>query len=334
MAAPDIEDLEACYGFSRKDKVDDSKVHGTTDTYYRHLFVCSGMEPMEWPSSLVKSSNEQLVAVLTELGRVKKSFPKATIVNVTNEKPKGAGLDVVLFPDNVRFTGVTAENVAQLIEDLAKPSDPDTTFAFPHEKVSGDWIFVCAHNAKDQRCGVCGPKLIDLFKKKVEERVLDAKVFATSHVGGHKYAGNVIVFPPGDWYGNVCPSDVSEIIEKHVLSGETVYRLWRGRMGLDKTTVLNTLANLPGASTPSTGPAASSTPASNTPARAFQPIAASNGLRSSTNGVGVGYVPSSAGSARAVGSGGFGYFRIALAVGAVAFIAYMRMRNRSNNAAQ
>lgn len=24
-----------------------------------------------------------------------------------------------------------------------------------------------------------------------------------SHIGGHKYAGNIIVYPEGDWYGNL-----------------------------------------------------------------------------------------------------------------------------------
>ena len=36
---------------------------------------------------------------------------------------------------------------------------------------------------------------------------LEGKValYKTSHVGGHKYAGNVIVYPPGDWLGYVTP---------------------------------------------------------------------------------------------------------------------------------
>jgi len=54
---------------------------------------------------------------------------------------------------------------------------------------------------------------------------------------GERETDKSVLLSLGDWYGNVCPSDVSEIIEKHVLSGETVYRLWRGRMGLDKATV-------------------------------------------------------------------------------------------------
>lgn len=60
------------------------------------------------------------------------------------------------------------------------------------------------------------------------------------HVGGHKYAGNVLVYsssPPGqtkgprcDWYGLLKPSDASAILDA-VATGSTLYPNWRGRLG-------------------------------------------------------------------------------------------------------
>jgi len=32
------------------------------------------------------------------------------------------------------------------------------------------------------------------------------RIYKTSHIGGHKFAGNVITFPSGDWYGYITPS--------------------------------------------------------------------------------------------------------------------------------
>lgn len=43
-------------------------------------------------------------------------------------------------------------------------------------------------------------------------RVLVAKI---SHIGGHKYAGNVIIYLPNGtaiWYGRVTPRDVGAIV--------------------------------------------------------------------------------------------------------------------------
>jgi (2Fe-2S) ferredoxin len=71
-----------------------------------------------------------------------------------------------------------------------------------------------------------------------------------SHTGGHKYAGNVLVFVPengvngdliaregstgvnGVWYGYVTPAEIPSILERTVCKGEVIPRLWRGSMGV------------------------------------------------------------------------------------------------------
>lgn len=64
------------------------------------------------------------------------------------------------------------------------------------EVLTGSYIFVCAHNNRDRRCGVCGPILIEKFKGEIDSKGLNGNVFvaACSHIGGHKYAGNAIIF--------------------------------------------------------------------------------------------------------------------------------------------
>lgn len=66
------------------------------------------------------------------------------------------------------------------------------------EVLTGSHVFVCAHGSRDKRCGVCGPVLIEKLKEGIESRGLNGKVFvsACSHVGGHKYAGNLIIYSP------------------------------------------------------------------------------------------------------------------------------------------
>jgi len=59
-----------------------------------------------------------------------------------------------------------------------------------------------------------------------------------SHIGGHKYAGNVIVYRNtgstsfGDWYGYVNVKDVSRLLESSIVKGEIVQDLYRGRTGV------------------------------------------------------------------------------------------------------
>lgn len=64
------------------------------------------------------------------------------------------------------------------------------------EKLKGWYVFVCSHASRDRRCGVCGPPLVSRFKEEIETHGLLGKVSVSpcSHIGGHKYAGNVIIF--------------------------------------------------------------------------------------------------------------------------------------------
>ncbi|XP_068336210.1 altered inheritance of mitochondria protein 32-like [Pyrus communis] len=96
-----------------------------------------------------------------------------------------------------------------------------------------DWLpcNVCAHGSRDNRCGVCGPVLIDKFQVEAELRGLMNQVFVTacSHIGGHKYAGNLIIYSPGSdgsitghWYGYVTLDDVPELPDQHIGKGEII----------------------------------------------------------------------------------------------------------------
>eukprot|EP00759_Apiculatamorpha_spiralis_P014561 PhF_6_TR21166/c0_g1_i2/m.30493 len=92
------------------------------------------------------------------------------------------------------------------------------------------YIFVCAHTQRDSRCAYCGPILIQQIQQQVVERSSELKgksvqVFAINHIGGHKYAGNVIVYEEngqGYWYGYVCPSDVTAIVDAVCSEGSVV----------------------------------------------------------------------------------------------------------------
>jgi (2Fe-2S) ferredoxin len=69
----------------------------------------------------------------------------------------------------------------------------------------------------------------ELSKRELADRVT---VRRTSHVGGHAFAGNVLIYPGGDWYGYVTPEDIPRLVENHLVEGQIVTDLWRGRMGM------------------------------------------------------------------------------------------------------
>ncbi|OZJ03888.1 hypothetical protein BZG36_03945 [Bifiguratus adelaidae] len=94
-------------------------------------------------------------------------------------------------------------------------------------------ILVCTHTQRDKRCGILGPLLISEFRDKLSQQGLlrDAsnpqgkvEVWGTSHIGGHKFAGCVVVHQRtgGHLYGNIRPCQVPDVIERHVLNGKDV----------------------------------------------------------------------------------------------------------------
>ena len=101
-------------------------------------------------------------------------------------------------------------------------------------------VLICGHGSRDTRCGILGPLLQAEFRRILPQCGFDdAEVELVSHVGGHKFAGNVIVYVPpsfgrhelsgvGVWYGRVDPGQVERIVRATILEGKIVEDLFRG----------------------------------------------------------------------------------------------------------
>ncbi|RDX55502.1 Sucraseferredoxin-like protein [Lentinus brumalis] len=62
-----------------------------------------------------------------------------------------------------------------------------------------------------------------------------ALILYCSHIGGHKYAGNVIINTPRGasiWYGRVTPHEVDAIVKETIIGGRILPALLRGGMNL------------------------------------------------------------------------------------------------------
>ncbi|CAK7224413.1 Altered inheritance of mitochondria protein 32 [Sporothrix curviconia] len=134
------------------------------------------------------------------------------------------------------------------------------------EAISDVLVLICGHGGRDARCGIMGPVLQTAFEHElarvgfqVEQGPVEidggdgasaptrtpARVGLISHIGGHKFAGNVIVYLPpslrtpdglaahplagyGVWYGRVEPQHVEGLVQETVLQGRVVEDHFRG----------------------------------------------------------------------------------------------------------
>jgi len=140
--------------------------------------------------------------------------------------------------------------IQERIASVRQPKDAPTLVEDPRRV----HLYICTHAAVDCRCGEKGPLLVEELRRAAillkEKGALkdsywqDVRIMETGHVGGHKYAANMLVYPHGDWYGYLQPSDVPALLE-HILSTQPytlthsdappppqLLKHWRGRMGL------------------------------------------------------------------------------------------------------
>ncbi|KAF0695148.1 Aste57867_14045 [Aphanomyces stellatus] len=222
---------------------------GSVPHYHRHMIVIDPHGNAEtWPKKLESSDHviAQYNQVVEPLNHAKN--PKALIMaaaypakmsSLFAAEPASDFHDVLVFPENVRVTNVQRHDVEFLAMHLLSPTlDMDGLSARFHvAPLTGHHVFVCAHAQRDFRCACAGPKLIDWFHAKQPD---DWTVYACSHFGGHRFAGNCIIYPEGHWYGLVNePSDVDRLIAAVAIDKQPVVgSLWRGCIGETKAAQL------------------------------------------------------------------------------------------------
>ncbi|KAE9588927.1 hypothetical protein Lal_00012531 [Lupinus albus] len=230
---------DAVNGFTRPE-MNSENLAGTVDAYDRHIFICY-KNHLSWPPRLEASDDDPLPKLVAARLKARKNEIAVKTKITVCEAREEAGFydgDVLIFPEMIKYRGLEESNVESFFEDVLVNGKPWA--AGVPEVITGSHVYVCAHRSRDVRCGVCGPELIKKLNEEIGLRGLEdqVSVMACSHVGGHKYAGNVIVYSPGPdgnimghWYGYVTPNDVPELLDQHIAKGEVIQKLWRGQMG-------------------------------------------------------------------------------------------------------
>jgi len=135
-------------------------------------------------------------------------------------------------------------------------------------------ILLCSHKTRDNRCSIASVKLEQTFINSLnhngwethtriecpeipslesltgssEEKAAaivtqlkalpaerKALILKNSHTGGHKFAGNCIIYTPqgsGVWYGRVTTHEVESIVRNTIIGGEVLPPLLRGGVNI------------------------------------------------------------------------------------------------------
>lgn len=98
--------------------------------------------------------------------------------------------------------------------DLAALDDP----------VRHPLLVVCTHGKRDRCCARYGRPLYDRLREEAEE----GWIWQSTHVGGDRFAGNVVCLPHGLYFGRVAADDVWPLLDDY-LAAKIYLPRYRGR---------------------------------------------------------------------------------------------------------
>ncbi|KAI9788342.1 MAG: hypothetical protein M1816_006945 [Peltula sp. TS41687] len=174
-------------------------------------------------------------------------LPSFTVV--TNVRPSDARFLISQFinPSPTTSTPLSPPCPVPAPNPTAEPTltiNHLTSHPSPHAYL----ILLCSQATRDKRCGISAPLLRREFERQLrppglyraldDERPGGVGIYFISHVGGHKYAANVMVYRKEQgqaiWLARVRPSDCEGIVRFTVLQGKVVRPEWHLRGGFDR----------------------------------------------------------------------------------------------------
>ena len=109
-----------------------------------------------------------------------------------------------------------------VVELLAEP-DLDA----PGERIDGPLYLVCTNGRRDVCCGRAGRELARALAPELGDRLWE-----TSHIGGHRFAPNLVCLPEGLVYGRLDAEAATRVVAAH-RDGRIVLEHFRGRSALE-----------------------------------------------------------------------------------------------------
>jgi hypothetical protein len=90
--------------------------------------------------------------------------------------------------------------------------------------IDGPLFLACTHGKHDPCCARHGRPLFDALSEQLDS----GSVWQSTHVGGDRFAGNLVCLPHGVYYGRVDRDDVPSVVDEY-LDGQLSLAHYRGR---------------------------------------------------------------------------------------------------------
>lgn len=185
------------------------------ETVYGTVARISSWLLLEHPSVWRRNAVQDSWALSPELKRYIRGLPIDRALMIRQEHHHAGPLHCI-FVQSCADPPSAARHMLSDYNDLYSVQGPGEPF--------NELMFaVCTHGRHDKCCAKFGIPVWHAFRDAVGK-----KAWQCSHVGGDRFAANVIVFPYGIYYGRVLPEHVPEILARSN-AGEVWLPAYRGR---------------------------------------------------------------------------------------------------------
>jgi hypothetical protein len=157
--------------------------------------------------TLARVRHSRLLLVKTDRGR-RDARMNLFVVRCRERSPFTIRLRLERYFDALRYD----------LAEVASGRDPQGG-----EVCDGPLFLVCTHGRRDKCCAKFGMPLYNALREQAGERV-----WQSSHVGGDRFAGNLVCFPHGLFYAHATPEAGRRVVEAY-RGGRVLTEGLRGR---------------------------------------------------------------------------------------------------------
>lgn len=244
---------ESC--FSLRSDAAATPLYESAEPSSLHFLVSTGTT--DWEHDAFEQKGTILNTFNSKANNLARSSNITIKSNVTNEPlnisdPQSITLnklDVLILPWFVWIRGITKDNIDEVFtkikQILQSEKNDDTVKGNQAENLISKLtnveglvvtkdpnmsvILLCSHRTRDKKCGITAPIMkkefdsqlrdLELYRDSGDDRPGGVKVIFVNHVGGHKFAANVLIYNKhGEfvWFARCTPLNVKFILNETV----------------------------------------------------------------------------------------------------------------------
>ncbi|KAL2835035.1 Sucrase/ferredoxin-like-domain-containing protein [Aspergillus cavernicola] len=235
-------------------------LYGYIKEFHTHVLVATGQS--DWKEKVEQERGSLMEAFHdspgSKHGRMMVSASNLSAPDADGNSKMENGTTVLLLPSFTFVDSVNPSDVTEAIThfiDTPLSQDPSKSITqSPHSRLKHrpceyDYVvLLCSHKRRDARCGLTAPLIKrelerhlrpqGLYRDVDDERPGGVGIFFVSHVGGHKFSANVLVYRKTEqqmiWLARVKPEHCEGIVNYTLLQGKVVHPDQQLRGGFDR----------------------------------------------------------------------------------------------------